>query len=417
MTKQQYRSVFHYYLLTVSAFLLYVGVDDVRNRDRWSMGDWVTNYAGGFVRRGLIGQAALDLSRHTPHLSLYTWTFLIQLICYATLFLTVSKLLRGLTWNLWMVALIYSPATLSFTIFDPAFAFRKEILFLALLGVLGLCLMSKRFSVSSMSLFTALGMAVLILSHEAMILYYPYILGAFLIALRDVRKALIASLPGALVSICTFVIAAKHQGNIATANAICLSLGERSLLSGPCSGSIRYLATTTASAHIDVLKAIAYWHLSYVMPFLLVMALAPVVLGITSLWHQEEQRFAWWSLIACSILAWVISVPLFIYAFDWNRWVYVHVLASLLLMLMIERNHQQRRPTFQQSFIPSHPTKRFLCMLFLTTSIFGWQLSFYHHFPLPAEELLVYVNRRIRGLPQHKDVPAPSNLPSSSGHK
>jgi len=398
VTKQHYKYIFNCYLAFVGAFLFYVGLDEERRRDGWAMGDWIINYTGGFVRRGLTGELAFHLSQYPPHISVYVWAFLLQLGCYATIFGTAIYLLRGLTWNLWMVALVYSPATLSFTVFNPTFAFRKEILFFALLGIV-IVLLSEDVSLIFVSLFVTLTMAALILSHEAMVFYYPYIVGAFLVGTKNVRRAMIASTPVAIAALCAFIAASKHPGTLGQAAAICSSVGGQNITSEPCNGAIIYLTMTIASAHRDVLTAISYWHLKKEMPLLVVMSLGPLVLGVTTLWRSRQQKFALQSLIACSGIAWIATAPLFFFALDWNRWIYIHVFSSLLLMLMIERERQKSAPMPQRSILPVRRFDRIAVIALLALSMCGWQLSFYHHFPLPGERLGLYLSERIKERP------------------
>ena len=403
LTRLQYHRIFIAYLALVSVFLLYVGYLGVRIRDRWMMGDWVTNYAGGFVRRGLTGQAALALSHLPLHLTLYGWVFLLELLCYAIIFAAFLYLLRGIAWNLWMVFLIYSPATLSFTLLDPTFAFRKEILFLALLALIVVALSVGRPSLPVLAALLTIAMPALVLSHEGMFFFYPYLLGAFLIASRSVRSALLAAGPGAVTGGIACFFAARHPGTLALVDRVCASLGGSDLTYEPCSGAIIYMTKTAAAAHLDVLSAIQYWHLKLVMPFLLIMALAPVVFGLRKLHRALSLRFAWWSLVLCSALAWCCTLPLFVYAFDWNRWIYIHVFSSLMLMLMIERQRQADLPSElmgpaqQLPLFPARQPARAVAVLLLCVSAFGWQLSYYHHFPLPGDNIGTYLSRRLRG--------------------
>ena len=139
------------------------------------------------------------------------------------------------------------------------------------------------------------------------------------------------------------------------------------------------------------------------MPFLLIMALAPVVFGLRKLHRALSLRFAWWSLVLCSALAWCCTLPLFVYAFDWNRWIYIHVFSSLMLMLMIERQRQADLPSEllgpaqQLPIFPARQPARAVAVLLLCVSAFGWQLSYYHHFPLPGDNIGTYLSRRLRG--------------------
>ncbi len=393
MTKQQYAVIFQRYLAVVSLFLIFVGVNNVRLTDPWAMGDWLINYSGGFMRRGLLGQGILDVSRLPLHLSPYVLVFVVQLGCYALIFTAVAHLLRGMAWRTWMILFVYSPATLSFTVLNPGGAFRKEILFLALLAFVIVALSIFRVSLPSISVGIAVGMMVLVLSHEAMVFYYPYIVCALILTTRSVKRACIASIPGALTGLAAFLAAATHPGSRTTANAICSSIGGKDLETSPCNGAIWYLGRSRSVAHADVMGTIPQFHLKLVFPFLLVMSLIPICMSLAALWKEREEREVWWAFVICAGSSWLATILLFMYGVDWDRWVYVHIFSSLLLLLMIERRHQHLTQSPQREILPGLQPARAIAVVLIAFSMVGWQLSYYHHFPLPAESLLLYAKR------------------------
>lgn len=399
--RQTYGRWFRGYVCLVALFLFYVGLDAVRHHDRWAMGDWLINYSGGFVRRGLSGSVSLYLSRSPLHLSMYASTFGLQLTCYATMFATVLYLVRSLRWSFWMMCASYSPATVSFPLFEPTFAFRKEILFLAFLGVLIVALDKSALSRVTIAVLLVPSMAALVLCHEAMLLYFPYLLCALIIATNDIAKSLAISAGGLLAGCLAFVSSVRHPGDLRTVLAICSSLGEHDLAAEPCSGAIIYMTRSVSLAHQDVLTNIAYWHLKLVMPFLLLMALLPVALGLIALWQHHRERYRWYALVICSAAAWIATVPLFVYAFDWNRWIYIHVFSLFLLMLFLERRWQASVLVEQQAIFSVNGRVSYVAVAVFLLSSLGWQLGMYHHFPLPGETLMVYLQRRVKDQPLH----------------
>ena len=57
------------YLLFIGLVTLAFGMLNVRIHSEFAMGDWLINYSGGFVRRGLFGQLLIP-SRRSP---VFTW--------------------------------------------------------------------------------------------------------------------------------------------------------------------------------------------------------------------------------------------------------------------------------------------------------------------------------------------------------
>lgn len=216
------------FLLILAAWLVVLGLFNLRHPSDWAMGDWLINYTGGFVRRGLLGEMAL-LLRNTLHLPLLWSVLLLQWALYAVILLGTWRLVRKLRWNWWTAAIVFSPATLAFVLQDPAFAFRKEILFFALLlfALWGSRPEREQTAVRRIgfSLLLAAGCAVCLLAHEGLLVFFPYLFAAGCLRTRCWRQAAVLCAPAAGVSLVIFALASHFPGNAAVAQAVCSSIG------------------------------------------------------------------------------------------------------------------------------------------------------------------------------------------------
>ena len=69
------------FLVYVGLFTLVNGLIATRALRGWILGDWLINYAGGFVRRGLLGEGALLLAR-----LFHTTPVFFVVVCYLSLY-------------------------------------------------------------------------------------------------------------------------------------------------------------------------------------------------------------------------------------------------------------------------------------------------------------------------------------------
>ena len=60
----------------------YPGWQTMAVRDPWVIGDWLINYAGGFVRRGLMGELPLPAG-DAGHIRTESLAYAVQLLAYA----------------------------------------------------------------------------------------------------------------------------------------------------------------------------------------------------------------------------------------------------------------------------------------------------------------------------------------------
>ncbi len=338
----------------LDVFYLYVGLVTLVNGliatralRGWILGDWLINYEGGFVRRGLVGEGALLLAR-LFHTTPVFFVVLCYLSLYAVFFLTFRGLAGTTTGGFWIFALILSPATLSFQVLHRGAGFRKEVIYLAALTLFVVLLRKTHVNSFFVAAYLSGVMIVSTLSHEGLIFYSPYFIAALLIsgrgAVQVTKECIIPFFCGAIV----FALCVSHLGNAATASQICSSIGYK-LQNIPgstdicSSGAIPYLAKTRAMAGKEALEKILNYQYLLVFPCYLLLALLPaagesVVLGRARM--GREVCILW----ITSAISFVGTLILFRYAVDWGRWIYIHTVSITVLLLFIDSRRIQTNP-------------------------------------------------------------------------
>jgi hypothetical protein len=347
---RNYRRILIVYLTGIFVLTIWRASDVRVSRVRWTIGDWLINYEGGFVRRGFAGEVFLYAGR-VLHISPVNLALLASLLCYAIMFFAVWKLLQVPNWNPWITALVISPVTLSFGILNIGGWGRKEILYLAGLGVLLLMLLRPKlkdwFLIATMTLICPL----MVLCHEPLICFFPYYLGALVIARHSVRSAMKLALLPILFSGVALMLVVHHPGDATTAAKICDSLGE--LKKHACGGAIDYLATTKESAKALVTEDIHAYHYYTLYPIWTIAGSIPLVMAFASLWRYSQTRFALRTLAITTVISCAASTVLFLYAVDWGRWIYIHVFSIFLILLFIDHRRQESQPSMRDAAQPS----------------------------------------------------------------
>jgi hypothetical protein len=188
------------------------GVLIAKKSHDWILSDWLINYEGGFVRRGLPGEAALLLSRMT-HLRPEVFVVIFYLGCFLVFLASMRKLVLASSLNFWVILSVISPATFSFQILHVEGGYRKEILFLASLSLLAWVLLRRNIRKATLILALTIGAGCGVLSHELILFYLPYIAGLLLLSGRSPKQmAVIFSAPLVLAFLLTW-ICSHHTGN------------------------------------------------------------------------------------------------------------------------------------------------------------------------------------------------------------
>lgn len=336
------RRLFWLYLVAVGLITVVYGYHNAKAANDWAIGEWLINYSGGFVRRGLTGELILIASR-VIHASPVFVALALQLLVFAILFVNIGRLTRDVRWSFPLAAILLSPATLAFHVLDPPAGFRKEILLFAALSILVCALRSPhRPNAIALSLLLLVLTQICVLSHEPLVLYLPYFFGALLMAEPNLRRALQISALPALLALLSVAVASRHPGSLETAQRICSSVGSNlgGSNEGVCGGAILYLTRSLDYARQDTLDSIRIHHYFILYSVTAALTLLPFALLFRALWRRciswPEQRRSLRILLGTFLATACTSSLLFVIATDWGRWIYIHAVCLLLLVLLID---------------------------------------------------------------------------------
>jgi hypothetical protein len=228
-------------------------------------------------------------------------------------------------------------------VLDPPNGFKKEILLFAALGLLLVLLLFDQQKLSDLRLSLALAvvLSALVLTHEALLLYFPYLLAPVLILRPGWQRSLrIAVLPAIAAAICAVAVA-THPGTRSTAATICQSVGGTlpppggGFDGGICSGGIDWLGQSFAGAHAITLASIHGLGYYRLYGLLVIPALAPMIWVLADFYRKYGLAHEVRIVAACTALAIAASALLFYTAQDWGRWIHMHAVCLMLLILLL----------------------------------------------------------------------------------
>jgi len=343
-------------------------------RAPWPLSDWLTNYEGGFVRRGLPGEVLLEIARLT-HVPIEWTVAALQISCLlcliASMWWLVGRVFGNVT-PIWAKALLLSPATLAFFWFDPGLILRKEIILFAMLGVLMLLLRwDANVSDLALTLFLVVCCPLLLLSHEGLVCYMPYVFALVALGRKSVRQAVAICAIPAVVSLFPIAAAMRYTGNRITADLICRSVGGPS--TGLCTGPMYYLAMSRTVYEAEVRSLLHDTRMMIVFGTTTVLALIPVIAGLVDLWRKPVSRQTRSVVPLAFALSAIASSVLFLEAQDWTRWIYIH-LVSLLLVLFFAVEQRQSTDVAVVRRSPLSVLKRTAIVLLLIVYATAWHL-------------------------------------------
>lgn len=370
-----FRKLLPYWLIFLFFATVVQGYYSYKSHNAWTMGDWLINYKGGFVRRGLLGELIYNLSQFFS-LSPGLITLITQLTFYLIFFLFSYLLIKKQAKILPLTLLIFSPFIFAYQVNNPDGGFRKEILFFALLSFL---IWLRR---SLPSIFETvfppisfISFPLLILSHEMLVVFIPYIFVVYLYSKKLDRKVLVSSTFLALISIVTFCLIIKYG----VANRVIVEKIRDSLKEGGYpipwvpryGGAIGWLDKDYKFG-FKILKQMNI--INYIFVYL--KALGLCLVGFFPLYPRIKSLFKDKVVTILIMVSLLWTLGLLSVAIDWGRVIYIHLVSFFLLLLLFDEEESYQYISRKISCFSENKLEIGLIILFFIFYTSFWYL--YH---------------------------------------
>jgi len=339
---------------------------------RGAVADWLISYPGEFVRRGLGGELLWRIEQLSG-LPMAWSIFLISLFCYAAIALVSLRLIWRLS-RLREWLLIVSPATLFFAAYQFGAVGRKEVLLLIIPAVMLWHQMSVshpangglRAPALPLYLLLMAWLTMLLFLHEGLLFIMPLFALFLWQAWGDSLRSRQYLYGGGVWLVLVFqAIAWVSLQHPPDPQAICDLLAQRATLPPGCAEplmtSVSWLSVGPKALWLMMADGFTPAHAaSLTLGVLLVLMPLIMLEGLQRIWKPY-------------VLALAATLPLFVLAIDWGRWLYVIATLSFFL-------HVQNRLRMPASMLRSAATQPGLWAGLAMSALFvawvtTWQLK------------------------------------------
>jgi len=356
----------------------------------WTQGDWLINYSGGFVRRGLAGSLLIPLAERLEA-SPYAMVAGAQLASYLVLVLMAIHLVRHpRPAPLALLLALLSPATFLFQLEIPERG-RKELVLLAWAALLA-WRAAKRVPLPSKAML-ALALLAITALHDGLILFFPLLL-LFIMALEPEKPWGFAGLglvllPALLLTLLTAwkgpadesqfqQIVGRFHGDPVFWKASSIGVLSQSLPQ----------AAQEAMAQVTLRRLIC-------LPLSFLLGGLPAALWLASSADARRSLGALWAQPAAKALlgiALLSQAALFTLATDWGRWICADLFLLAFGLLAIRQRSAALAPAPRTA-----PWLLFFASLLIYCCAWSLHPICKTLFPLydfqPAEPPIIHVNK------------------------
>jgi len=323
--------------------------------DGWLLADWLINYQdGGFKRRGLSGSLFFFLQDCTG-IALPVLVMSFQLMLSLLLFYWFIRHVNDKPKNLLILLFGLSPLAFGFYLYQTNAIGRKDILIL-LFFLLLLQYVRKNRSIW-LEIFFVLAAVFIMLMHELFVFYVFYIFIIYLINQKSVNLKFIAALIAVSVVAAAIIFIFGNEINAGKSIEI---LKERGVERCIDHGIFTFHLYKNTSIFFS-----EFWlkYIGYIIPISVAFLSQKVIISSLNIASPKK-------LLCLFTVSFLLSIPLFYLAFDWGRWIFIHVMLSIFILNSLSQNEV----TFSSFFNINNNKKASIFLILAFIYLFTWNM-------------------------------------------
>ena len=351
----------------------------------WQYADWLINYQGGFIRRGLTGEILFQIYNITN----IKLDLLILLFVWSILFLITFFLIKSLKYlnNSRLDTLIFlSPGFFIYPIMNSEIIGRKDILLFAAVGIL--VFYERNFKSKFLLLYLVTTIFYISLSHSGLLFYIPYLIFLFiLIKINrnekiDFREILIILIGTTFVLIFIY----SNQGSKFQVIEICNSIKNFVLENCQNRAQFGWLSTPVE----EHMKFKTRSNLdNYVLFYLVSLVLVFIFIGIKLFFSKFETYSSNLNKIRplyILLVLFFLTLPVYILGYDWGRYISMSYYCSFFIYIFCIKKKMIIFDISKTKLKLNLPKYAFVFFVLIYTV--GWTFPFYgaNNFKLPLKK-------------------------------
>ena len=367
-----YFQIYVFALIFFGIFFLY-SKHDVGNDS--SLSDWLINYEGGFVRRGLIGELITNFSSILS-LKLRDSILIFQLVFFLSYYFLIILFCKNLVQNRLVILAIFSPIFILYPVAEIEALGRKElVIFTIFLSYLFFDI--KNFQVQLT--YKLLLFPISILTWEPIIFFFSFIflIDLFVFQIKSFDKKFFCILFSYFASIFLVMLIYFNPFPVENYNVmknfLKIEFGEA------CYMSCGFVGQQSANSFSELYKMFyEKFKFSYALRYLLIIIVGFFPLCFLYTYSKAKSKKELFivskfkNLFFPFLLAFLPSTVLYLMMYDWARVVHISYTFSILTFLfLIKKNFiELSSQKIRINFI-SKLSKKFFILVFLVFS-FSW---------------------------------------------
>ena len=326
------------YFLAIASFIIIIfnTYNFVLERSPNQYSDWLINYQGGFVRRGLAGEFLFQLHKFS-NIPLDSLVLVFITLLYSIFYFYFFKLIKIIKFNFINLLVFLSPLSFLYPVMEQKISGRKDILFLA--SIFLVLNFLKNFDFKKQKYFLFIIFIITILTHSGFIFYTPYLITIFVLYnIKKDYKELFSELIWIGVFLFLILLLILKYSSITPESIVMICKSIEGFL--PNCGKQDYIASLSWSLTYEKNLVSTLWtrdgyQYFYILAFILTFAPLAYLLNSSKFIYKKIKKISPLFIFSFLIL---FTLPVYFIGADFGRYMFWSYLSTIIIFFFFAKN-------------------------------------------------------------------------------
>tara|TARA_B110000467_G_scaffold159066_1_gene176106 strand:- start:249 stop:1403 length:1155 start_codon:yes stop_codon:yes gene_type:complete len=349
------KNFFKVYISLIFFFSIIILYNKFLHPTDWTTSEWLINYHGGFIRRGLIGELLLQINQFINVNPRYL-VYIFEILLLSSYYYLIINFFKKINFSPILILVIFSPLAFVYPVAEAETLARKEILLFCIYIIFLSSLILKNLKLTYFVIIILIPLMNLV--WDGILFYMPFFIFSFINQNNNLKlKKLIYFLISFIPYLITTYILLHTRATEDSLLLMCEAIKE------PCFGSMSFLDKPLSN---NINYVVSRFKIEYLIrySFIFIICFYPIF----NLF-KKNKKILFVQYVICVLPTFV----LFYIGYDWGRYLNILYIFSLLtIIFFIKKNIiDVSKNSFNKFLVKIGKKKKFMlygifiCYLFL----------------------------------------------------
>ena len=353
------KNFFKVYISLIFFFSIIILYNKFLHPTDWTTSEWLINYHGGFIRRGLIGELLLQINQFININPRYL-VYIFEILLLSSYYYLIINFFKKINFSPILILVIFSPLAFVYPVAEAETLARKEILLFCIYIIFLSSLILKNLKLTYFVIIILIPLMNLV--WDGILFYMPFFIFSFINQNSNLKlKKLIYFLISFIPYLITTYILLHTRATEDSLLLMCKAIKE------PCFGSMSFLDKPLSN---NINYVVSRFKIEYLIrySFIFIICFYPIF----NLFKKNKKN-----LFVQYVICVLPTFVLFYIGYDWGRYLNIlYVFSLLTIIFFIKKNIiDVSKNSFNKFLVKIGEKKKFMLYCIFICYLFLWNLK------------------------------------------